>query len=341
MIQRLLAVVAVGGLVLSLYAFSRTAQPDPQLIRLAVRATVFAQSTPMPQVVEVTRIVEVTRVVERLVEVTTSPTLTPTATSTATPLAEVAPPSLANEVQAAAFVAAIPLAEAEPTAAVLAGCPVVSDRQYGSIPVAGGGLEHPDSIHGDLNLAMRGYTPVEAEAVLVTINGPTDGDPPQLATLFGDARTPTLTQTWRVNDWDWSCGENGCQGNPLSQVEVSLLGMQTTAGELLMAPSRGEEVYAGGVKAIVLYAEENRVTLGYTREGGVANGYTIHIESLCVDPNLLSRYRTDNAAGRANLPGLHAGDVIGSAAGDQIAVAIRDRGVFADPRSRKDWWRGR
>src|SRR5262245_53772857 len=106
MIQRLLVVVALGGVALSLFAFTRSAQPDAQLIRLAVRATIYAQPTQAPQVVEVTRIVEVTRVVEqvRLVEVTPSPTLTPTATSTPTPLAEIAPSDEADSIQAASFV---------------------------------------------------------------------------------------------------------------------------------------------------------------------------------------------------------------------------------------------
>lgn len=367
MIQRLLLVAALGGVVIGLYTVSRTAQPDPQLIRLAVRATVYAMPTAPPQVVEVTRIVEITRVVERvsIVEVTPSSTLTPTATSTPTPLAQLPPPALAEQVQAASFVAPAGAPQAElaadapatveitspadtltvteppPATAAPDGCPPTSDRQYTSIPVAGGGLDHPDALHGDLNLALRGYTVTNAAATLVSINGPTDGDPPQLAALFADGRTPTLTQTWRVHDWDWSCGPDGCRGGELNHVEVSLIGMQTTPGEPLMPPSRGADIYAGGVKAVVLYAETGRLTLGYTREATVANGYAVHIESLCVDPNLVHRYQADNAAGRSSLPGLRAGDVIGVAAGDQIAVAIRDRGAFADPRSRKDWWHGR
>ena len=57
-----------------------------------------------------------------------------------------------------------------------------------------------------------------------------------------------------------------------------------------------------------------------------------------MDPNLLALYRSANAAGRGSLPGLHNGDVVGTASGGEIAVAVRDRGWFADPRSAKDWW---
>ena len=89
---------------------------------------------------------------------------------------------------------------------------------------------------------------------------------------------------------------------------------------------------------MVLYADAERITLKYTREDSVVNGYTVHIENVCVDPALLNLYRSLDAAGRPQLPALHNGDILGTAAGDQIAVAINDYGTFMDPRSRKDWW---
>jgi hypothetical protein len=71
----------------------------------------------------------------------------------------------------------------------------------------------------------------------------------------------------------------------------------------------------------------------------VANGYSVHLTNLCVDPNLLALYRSSNSAGRSYLPALRNEEVLGTAAGS-LLVAVRDRGVFLDPRSRKDWWRG-
>jgi hypothetical protein len=38
---------------------------------------------------------------------------------------------------------------------------------------------------------------------------------------------------------------------------------------------------------------------------------------------------------------LQSGQALGRAAGSTVGVAIRDNGMFMDPRSRKDWWRGR
>ncbi len=223
----------------------------------------------------------------------------------------------------------------QPVAA--AGCPATSANQYTLIPVTGPPTDHPDALHGDLNLGLRGYTPTDAAAALISINGPTDSDPPQISsTLLGGGAS--FTQVYRVRDWDWGCGEHGCQGGELSQVEASLLGIAAAPGQPLSFPARSAQIYGGGYTALVVYAEETRLTVVYTREDSVANGYTAHLEKICVDPNLLALYRSANAAGRGSLPGLRNGDVVGTASGGEIAVAVRDRGWFSDPRSAKDWW---
>ena len=67
-------------------------------------------------------------------------------------------------------------------------------------------------------------------------------------------------------------------------------------------------------------------------------GYTVHLENVCVDPNLLALYRESDRQGRASLPALRNGETLGFTAGEETQVAIRDRGTFMDPRSRKDWW---
>jgi len=33
-------------------------------------------------------------------------------------------------------------------------------------------------------------------------------------------------------------------------------------------------------------------------------------------------------------------EVLGTASSGSVLVAVRDRGVFFDPRSRLDWWQG-
>jgi len=330
--------VVLSAVVLS--ACNRPPRNDPAMINLAARATVHALPTPTPRIVEVTRVVVVTRLVEvtRIVEVTPAitPTLpaTPTSTPTATP-----EPAAQVDVAAASMVAAEPQpAAVRALEQMAAECPTTSGRAYELIPVAGGGAEHPDYAHADLNLALRGFEPTNAALALIEVNGPTDSDPPQLAGLFSDRRTPTFVAAYRVRGWDWSCGEQGCRSAPLERREVTLLGMGVQPGEAISIPARNAQIYGGGFKVLVLYADEHGVTLGYTREDSVANGYTVHIENICVDPNLLASYRNANAQGRGSLPGIRNGEVIGVASGAEIAVATRDRGAFLDPRTRKNWW---
>ena len=220
-------------------------------------------------------------------------------------------------------------------------CPTSSSRSYTAIPVDGPPADHPDELHGDLNLALRGYQATSAALTIVDINGGSDPNAPQMPGLFTDQRTPVFTSAHRVYDWDWSCGEHGCRSPNLTPREVTLLGMGTTPGEAIAFPSRGPQIYGGGYIVLVLYASEERITLGYTRHDTVAPGYAVHIEEICVDPNLLALYRSMNQAGRGQLPALQNGQILGTAKGSEIRVAVRDRGTFMDPRSRKDWWKGR
>lgn len=213
-------------------------------------------------------------------------------------------------------------------------------NRYETIPVTGNPTDRPAASHADLNLALRGYERASAALELVFYNGPTDSGAPQLAGIFADRRVPEFTSAQQVYDWNWSCGPDGCRGPLLASPPVTLLGMRTRTGEPLAAPSRSAEIYGGGYRSLVLYAEASRLTLKYTREDNVVRGYTVHLEGLSVDPGLLALYRQANAAGRSSLPALRNDQPLGTASGSEIRVAVRDNGSFLDPRSRKDWWQG-
>ncbi len=226
-------------------------------------------------------------------------------------------------------------------------CEPLSGASYAAISVLPPPTDRPAAEHADLNLALRSYLPTSGVLGLVDYGG--DGDPgaPQLVGLFVDSRTGIFVRLHRVFDWNWGCN---CQGDPLTTPAVTLAELATTPGEPIRVPEsgysigtrgpRGEEIDSG-YEVLVLYATEDRITLKYTRNDNVVHGYTLHIESLCVDPALLTLYNTWNAAGRSRLPALRAGEAFGRARSDSIGVAIRDSGVFLDPRSRKDWWQGR
>ena len=200
--------------------------------------------------------------------------------------------------------------------------------------------DRPAALHADLNLALRAYEGVSDPLDLIYYNGPTDPGAPQLAGIFADHRVPEFTSAHQVYDWNWSCGPDGCRGTLIGSPPVTLLGMRTRPGEPLAAPSRSAEIYGGGYRSLVLYAEATRLTLKYTRDDNVVAGYTVHLEGLSVDSGLLALYRQANAAGRSSLPALRNDQVLGVAAAAEIRVAVRDSGTFLDPRSRKDWWQG-
>jgi hypothetical protein len=223
-------------------------------------------------------------------------------------------------------------------------CPTGSAAVFDLIPISGAPTDHPDYLHGDLNLSLRGYNPTNAFLGLVSYNGSTDPNAPQLAGLFEPSRFPGISSVYRVNNWNWVCGQHGCSGSAITNPPVTLAGLTTTPGESIFIPERSPNIYPGSFKAIVLYAEEQRLTLGYTREDTVANGYAVHIENICVDLNLLALYRAQTSAdgwhNTGKLPALRHNQALGIALEAEILVAIRDRGAFMDPRSGKDWWPG-
>jgi len=220
------------------------------------------------------------------------------------------------------------------------GCPPIPGETYDVLSVLSAPTDRPAEIHADLNLSMRGYELTSAPKTLVDYNGGGDGNAPQLPGLFADNRTAVISDVYRVYDWNWSCN---CRGALLANWPVTLAGLATTPGETIHVPDSGYAIgaLANGYEVLVLYATLDRITLKYTREDNVVHGYTLHVENVCVEPGLLSLYQEWDAAGRSKLPALHPGQAFGRAKGGTIGVAIRDNGTFMDPRSRKDWWRGR
>jgi len=213
-------------------------------------------------------------------------------------------------------------------------CEPIPGVAYGSLDVNGPPADPPAEQHPDLNLSLRGSEITDAYRGLVDYAGASDPRAPQLYTLFADQRVPAFPTVSQVYDWDWECN---CRGGLLTDWEVTLAGMAVDPGEVLALPDSGYNI-GSGYEALVLYASETQITLKYTREDNVVYGYTIHVESVCVEPSLLALYRSCNEAGRDKLPALRENEPFGRARNGEIGVAIRDAGRFLDPRSRKDWW---
>lgn len=230
-----------------------------------------------------------------------------------------------------------PQPEPEPPLEVIDPCAPIPGQSYGMLPIVGSPADRPADKHGDLNLALRGYTPTGGQLGLIDLGGPTDNRAPQLAGLFANKRTPGFSGVYRVNNWDW--GRNA-RGGPVTDFDVTLLGMEVETGETIHVPSAGYDI-GQGYQVLVLYADQERITLKYTGEDTVATGYAIHVDGVCTEPGLLALYRQMNGAGRRQLPALRPGQPFGRARSTEIQVAIRDTGRFMDPRVRKDWWRGK
>lgn len=216
-------------------------------------------------------------------------------------------------------------------------CPAGTGESYAAITVEPPPTARPAAEHADLNLALRSYVPTGGVLGLVDYGGATDPLAPQLYRLFSDQRTGVFTALHRVYDWNWACN---CRGGPLAYPPVTLAELATAPGELIRVPDSGYTI-GSGYEVLVLYATPQRITLKYTRNDNVVHGFTLHLEDICVDPELLAFYQATDAAGRDRLPALRPGQPFARADGAAIGVAIRDSGMFMDPRSRKDWWRGR
>jgi hypothetical protein len=209
----------------------------------------------------------------------------------------------------------------------------------------------PADQHADKNLALRGYDSnpdPNLKHELVAYPSNPSVQPPQLATLFSPANVPDLVGFYRVNHWEWSPSPDpGSRGGPILFPSVTALGLTVAPGEALHVPESGYTI-GGGLEVLVLFADEDSVTLRYTRDDSSAPaGYTLHVDGLCTDPNLLALYsQLDDPSGPRyiypnptyDLPTLYAGQAIGTARETEIVVAITDTGTFMDPRSCTDWW---
>ncbi len=211
----------------------------------------------------------------------------------------------------------------------------------------------PAYAHADKNLELRGYTPNTDTGLvheLVSYGPAETPKPPQLATIFEPSRVPTLTNFYRVHDWIWAPSpEPGTRGDPITAWPVTALGMETTPGEVVHVPVSDYDI-GGGMEALVLFADEDTVALRYTRDDSSGwAGYTVHLDNVCTDPNLLALYNSlDDPSGPRYLyveseysyplPNVFAGQPLGSARDSEIVVSIVDTGGFMDTRSCNDWW---
>ncbi|HET7087931.1 MAG TPA: hypothetical protein VFL17_04715 [Anaerolineae bacterium] len=214
------------------------------------------------------------------------------------------------------------------------GCAPIPGVSYGAVA--------PDPVIGidpqndyRINLALRGYTPVDELKAIFDIGTGSDPNAPQFRYLFADVRTPAISTVYALYRWDTTCN---CPSTQIvTKPAVSVAGLATAPGEIIHLPDSGYEI-SPGYDAMVLYASQTRLVAKYTREDDIVAGYTLYLENICLEPSLLALYQALNAAGRQQLPALAGSQPVGRAIGTEIGISIRDAGRLQDPRARNAWW---
>lgn len=212
-------------------------------------------------------------------------------------------------------------------------CPTTSTRTYITCHMSGPATSPPAADHYDLNLGKRGYnlyTSGVKDFINLTPQADDDPNAPQLYYLLN--KNPVFNSLYKVGRAPWD--------PPTLPYEVHLVGLAANPNtDTIHIPKQTiPGLSCSNKQVVVLYADQNNITLKYTAHDSVELGYTVHIADFCVDPNLLALYQTQNASGRSALPGLDANEILGTPKTNEVKVAIRDSGRFMDPRSKKDWW---
>lgn len=159
---------------------------------------------------------------------------------------------------------------------------------------------------------------------LTTLNIPIhDPDPnvPLLYTTFNPPHTPKFIAAYKA--------EGEIQGD--YPPEIDILEVETIPNEGLYFPQSGYNI-GGGLAAMVIYADENKVTFKIGREDSYVTGYTLYFENLCVDKNLINLYRKLNNDGRNHLPAIYPRQFFGLTK-NKLKIALRDTGMFLDIRN--------
>lgn len=220
-----------------------------------------------------------------------------------------------------------------PTESPMIPAPQSSSHSYGSIEILSAPTDRPAATHPDLNLLVRGYAPTNGTTNLLDIGGDTDLKAPQLTSLLNE-QFPPIIKLYKVYEWDWNSNR---KGGLISYPDATMFGIQATPGESIHVPISQYDI-GGGYQVMVLYATNDSITFKYSREDNVVIGYTIHLQDIWVDPNLVEAYEQANANGRSSLPALAGGEILGIARTNEVKMVMRDSGAFMDVRSRKDWW---
>jgi len=277
-----------------------------------------------------------------------TPTSTPIPTYTPNPIPTLTPTFIIPNLETTTIVPTLIKATATPLPTKVFdpnSCPKSSNHSYGSItpqrniddmPLNSDPVNNPE-----INLRLRGFGPVNESTDLISRNGNNYGldikMPPQISTLFGGP-IPQIIKTYIVYAWDFKNQKSLAPQSATPNFKVHLVGLDAQPGQKLYGLKAGRKINSKGDVFMVLYANEKDITFTHSASDTLMGGYLYFFIDICVDPNLLNKYKELNDLGRNQLPVVGPGQVFGYASNVDIKVGIRDTMSFMDPRYREDWW---
>lgn len=232
-------------------------------------------------------------------------------------------------------------------------CPTSSKATFDTIAFSGSPYKENllTDQNADFRLSILGYASVNQPLRFVSYNGDGGAQGPLLGDMFMPHRSATFVHAYQVYTWNWDKSQPppyGSRGPLASNWPVTVLDLATTRGEPISVPARGPTIDGYHV-AMVLYAGPNELTVVYMNvdqvvilSGNTYVGYVVIMLNFCVDPNLVATYREqltpDGKRLTMALPAVKNDQPVGVAMGVTMTVAVRDAGMYMDPRDKADWW---
>lgn len=203
----------------------------------------------------------------------------------------------------------------------------------GTMKILGPACGPQANIHPDINIKLRGFEKTDGTMNVIDLGSlSTDVDPkhPNIDTLFDDPLKHAIVGLYNVGVWE---GKN----TGIYTDWVHLVGFSVFPTDNIKVPTSGYDLGCG-FEVMVLFADENSITIKYTLDDNMVSGYGIHILGIKVREDIVAKYKAADLAGRKELPVLRAGEIMGQPAEAAIWVSVRDTGAFLDPRSCQDFW---
>ncbi len=212
--------------------------------------------------------------------------------------------------------------------------------QATSCPTGLGSVDRPGLAQSDL---FNDFTSIFNAAVATTIQpvqdiihqSDIDGSHPQLNTLI-DSSKIEITKVMNLNN-----SHKNLEPGRIQQNEI--IGIKTSPGQAVKVPKVHSKRLLNGTNLVGMVmsatGDSIRFAFGRTDKPNAAEGYNLYIKGINISQSVLSKYAKGGELGRSCMPEMSIGDILGTAAGSEIYLMLRDNGTI-QPLLDKSWWAG-